>query len=74
MDKSQLYVTIAGGEDSFAEFKRDISQRSDFAREMIAFANTEGGYIIVGVEDDGAILGVSNPKQAEEAIDRKSVV
>lgn len=68
MDKSQLYETIAGGEDSFAEFKRDISQRSDFASEMIAFANTEGGYIIVGVEDDGAIVGVSNPKQAEEAI------
>ena len=68
MDKLQLYEIISGGEDSFAEFKRDVSQRSDFAGEMIAFANTEGGQIFVGVEDDGAIVGVGDPKQAEEAI------
>ena len=68
MDKSQLYEIIAGGEDSFAEFKRDASQRSDFAAEMIAFANTEGGQVFVGVDDDGVIVGVDNPKQVEEAI------
>ena len=68
MDKLQLYEIISGGEDSFAEFKRDVSQRSDFAGEMIAFANTEGGQIFVGVDDDGAIVGVGDPKQTEEAI------
>lgn len=68
MDKSQLTEIIAGGEDSFAEFKRDVSQRSDFAGEMIAFANTEGRQIFVGVDDDSVISGVGDPKQAEEAI------
>jgi hypothetical protein len=37
MTKAELYSGIASGEDSFTEFKRDISQHSDFASEMIAF-------------------------------------
>ena len=53
MDKLELYGMIAGGEDSFTEFKRDVTQRTDFADEMIALANTEGGRILIGVEDDG---------------------
>ncbi len=68
MDRSQLYEIIAGGEDSFAEFKRDISQRSDFAGEMIAFANTEGGQILVSVDDDGRIVGLTDPKQVEKTV------
>ena len=43
MTKSELYSSTTSGEDSFTEFKRDVSQRSDFASEMIAFANVEGG-------------------------------
>lgn len=68
MNKSELLEIIAGGEDSYTEFKRDISQRSDFAGELVAFANTNGGQIFVGVEDDGTIVGVPNPQQTEEAI------
>jgi len=68
MDKLQLYELIAGGEDSFVEFKRDVSQRSDFAAEMVAFANTQGGRILVGVDDDGTIFGVADAKKTEEAI------
>lgn len=68
MDKSDLFARIAGGEDSFTEFKRDVSQRSDFASEMIAFANMEGGSILIGVSDDGDIVGVTEPHRIEEAI------
>ena len=68
MDRSTLYDRIAGGEDSRTEFKRDISQRSDFAGEMIAFANTDGGVILIGAEDDGTVVGVDDPKTLEEAI------
>lgn len=63
-----MYSSIASGEDSFTEFKRDLSQRSDFASEMIAFANMEGGRIFVGVEDHGTIVGVQEPQRLEEAI------
>ena len=68
MDRLELYELIAGGEDSYTEFKRDTSQRSDFAWDMVALANTEGGQILVGVDDNGAIVGVGNPQQTEEAI------
>lgn len=64
----ELINRIASGEDSFTEFKRHTEQRSDFASEMIAFANMEGGQIFVGVEDDGTIVGVDDPKTTEEAI------
>ncbi|MDR2957321.1 MAG: ATP-binding protein [Coriobacteriales bacterium] len=38
------------------ELKREIN--TDFNKEVIAFANTEGGVIFVGVDDDGTIIGV----------------
>lgn len=68
MNKVDLYARIAGGEDSFTEFKRDVSQRIDFASEMIAFANMEGGSILIGVNDDGVIVGVAEPRGVEEAV------
>ncbi len=68
MDSLELYEMIAGGEDSFTEFKRDVSQRSDFAGGMVALANTEGGYILLGVDDDGHIVGVDAPQRTEEQI------
>ncbi len=68
MDKLELYDLIAGGEDSFTEFKRHPTQRTNFADEMIALANTEGGRILVGVDDDGSIPGVADVGQTEQAI------
>ncbi len=68
MDKFHLQELIAGGEDSFTEFKRDVSQRSDLAGEMDAFANAEGGQILLGVEDNGQIVGVPDPRASEETV------
>jgi ATP-dependent DNA helicase RecG len=68
MDSLELYEMVAGGEDSFTEFKREISERSDFAGEMVAFANTEGGYILLGVDDTGKIVGVDAPQRVEEQV------
>lgn len=63
-----LLTLLHSGEDSFTEFKRDASQRSDFAGEMIAFANSDGGRILVGITDDGTVVGVSDPQRLEEDI------
>jgi ATP-dependent DNA helicase RecG len=69
MDKLTLYELIAGGEDSYTEFKQELTgQRTAFANEMIAFANTEGGRILVGIADEGSIVGVQNPARVEESI------
>jgi len=42
------------------EFKSDLSKlaNSEFFEAVVAFANTEGGELYVGVEDDGTITGV----------------
>lgn len=41
MDYSQLLKRIAGGEDSFTEFKQEVGHADAFASELIAFANTQ---------------------------------
>jgi len=64
--KEEILSQLAAGEDSFAEFKEirmgDTSVISpnaeDFAGEVIAFANAEGGTLFLGVADDGAVVGL----------------
>lgn len=45
-------------EDYYTEFKRIV--KDDLKKEVIAFANSDGGTIIIGVDDDGSIVGVDN--------------
>ena len=52
---------IAGGENAKTEFKRDdrTLRPERLAREIVAFANMNGGMIVIGVEDDGTVSGVT---------------
>ena len=52
---------ISGGENAKTEFKRDDRnlRPEHMARENVAFANMNGGVIVLGVEDDGAVSGVT---------------
>ncbi len=59
---------ISNSEGPTVEFKRDISQRSDLAGELIAFANTLGGTLLVGVEDSGEIVGVLDAEAVMNAL------
>jgi ATP-dependent DNA helicase RecG len=68
MDKLELFERIAGGEDSFTEFKREIESPDAFAAELIAFANAGGGQIFLGVDDEGKVHGVVDPQRTEEQI------
>ena len=63
MDTAQLDTLIAGGESVRAEFKSDRRQISDsrIYEEVVALANTEGGVLLIGVEDDGTVTG-ANPR------------
>ncbi len=45
-------------ESQTVEFKREVC--ANFCREVVAFANSEGGTIYVGVEDDGSVCGVDD--------------
>ncbi len=45
------------------ELKRTLSDT--FVREVVAFLNTDGGTIYIGVEDDGVICGIESNKLDE---------
>lgn len=59
MNRTELWEAIRNGEDSTVEFKRDGITNYDLAKELVSFLNLEGGAVLLGVEDDGAISGVS---------------
>ena len=57
MKKSELKSITAKGEDSRLQFKRDIRNVDALAAEMVAFSNSEGGRILIGVTDAGELAG-----------------
>lgn len=68
MTRKQLIKLIEDGESLTVEFKQRFSTEEKIAKEMIAFANTKGGVMIFGVEDDGKICGVLSEKGEAELI------
>lgn len=65
----KLKELIDGGESSTVEFKRKIAHPEKIAKELVAFANSKGGYLIVGVDDNGTIYGIDSEKYETEAIE-----
>jgi ATP-dependent DNA helicase RecG len=59
MNKTELLEIIYNGENSGVEFKRDVIQNHDLARELVAFANFQGGAVLLGVDDDGSVFGTT---------------
>ena len=51
MTKKQLQQLIKKGESRLVEFKQAASSAKDLARELAAFANTQGGTLIIGVDE-----------------------
>ena len=68
MKPRELLELIEEGESLTCEFKRKFSTTEKIVREMIAFANTKGGYLIIGVDDDKEIFGVESEKAEAELI------
>lgn len=64
----ELLELIEEGENIQCEFKRKFSTSEKIAREMIAFANTKGGYLLFGVDDDKKIIGVESEKETTELV------
>ncbi|MDA8334138.1 MAG: ATP-binding protein [Peptococcaceae bacterium] len=58
MTAQEMLETVANGENSGVEFKRENVRPEHLAEEIVAFANFEGGMILIGVTDDGVIEGV----------------
>ena len=57
MMQQNLNAIIQSGEGYQVEFKRNVN--SDISKEIVAFANSSGGRIFIGIEDDGTIQGIA---------------
>lgn len=63
---ARLASLCAAGEGQSLEFKSKLPATiKDLAKEIAAFASTDGGLIIVGVNDDGSVCGVEDGRSAE---------
>lgn len=69
MTKTELLELITNGENSGVEFKRDDVRPEQLAKEIVALANFQGGTILLGVEDDGAITGIQRENLEEWVMD-----
>jgi ATP-dependent DNA helicase RecG len=60
METLELIERISNGEDSFTQFKENITNNEKLAEELVAFSNSKGGFLIIGVSDNHDILGLSD--------------
>lgn len=59
MDAAELLEIITRGEDGKNQFKANMTNAAALASEMVAFANTDGGRIFIGVNDNGTVTGLT---------------
>lgn len=65
MTRQDLKNLISTGESSFLEFKHKVASPEKIAREIAAFANTNGGTILIGVSDNGELVGTESYMEEE---------
>lgn len=58
-----LQELIAQGEHGQQDFKYKVDDAMKLARSVSAFANTEGGRLLIGVRDDGSLAGVKSEEE-----------
>src|SRR6267142_3719775 len=68
--RTELMRLVRGGEDTFLELKVKLSNPEKIAQEIVALANTGGGVIVFGVNDQMRIEGVDNPESVQEELAR----
>ena len=65
IETSTQYIKrlISEGEHCHQDFKFEISDARKIARSISAFANTEGGRLLIGVKDNGKIAGIRSEEE-----------
>lgn len=59
METEELLAIIANGEDSRHQFKQNITRVESLVPELAAFSNSKGGFLLIGVTDEGSIQGLT---------------
>ncbi|MCX7876540.1 MAG: ATP-binding protein [Melioribacteraceae bacterium] len=68
ISRKKILEMIESGESINVEFKQRFSSHEKIAKEMIAFANTRGGFLLIGIDDDKSIYGIESEKSDTDLI------
>ena len=68
ISRTEIVRLLRGGEDTYLELKVRFSNPEKLTAEIIALANTDGGSMIFGVNDQLRIEGVDDPENVEEEL------
>ena len=63
MKKHPIEKLIEQGEGLHLDFKFEISDAAKIARSLVAFANTDGGKLLIGVRDNGTVRGIQSEEE-----------
>ncbi|MEK7406699.1 MAG: RNA-binding domain-containing protein [Acidobacteriota bacterium] len=69
MERAELRSRIKRWEDLHTEFKLEATHPDDLAAALVAFANADGGQIILGVSKERKIVGVRDPDKLRQHVD-----
>ncbi|GAB5535204.1 MAG: ATP-binding protein [Rubricoccaceae bacterium] len=70
MTRDDLRRLAALGEGLQLEFKNRVPRPERIAREVIALANTTGGKVLIGVDDDGSVIGLKDAHEEFYALEQ----
>ena len=70
MRLQELEDLVSKGEGQLLEFKLKATFPEKIVKEMVAFANTNGGQLFIGVDDDGRISGLRFAEEEKFVIDQ----
>jgi len=65
----EVQTSISGGESQHIEFKKKVAHPEKIVREVVAFANSDGGELYIGVDDDGKISGLKFAEEEKFALE-----
>lgn len=61
--ENYLRKLIEGGENQHLDFKYCVSDSRKIARSLTAFANSDGGRLLIGIRDNGSIAGIRSDEE-----------
>lgn len=70
---STIKELIRNGEDSKVEFKKTLSQLEKIAKTLVSFANSKGGTVLIGIQDDKQVIGVSDTEEELYMLDKAAM-